>query len=140
MKKFDKNTRSTFSYWFWHWLAYQKTAMRLGVWKPKYILHDIEKPWLLLFWKDYKRVQKWHREHNNHHLTYKGGYDKIDWKALAIDWECCHLTKKAQPYNAFGYMLERIKEHPNEKDLLETNLLPILKDWRIDYYHNDDED
>ena len=62
-RKFDKEDRSTLPYWFNHWKAYNWVAWNLGVWKPKYLLHDIEKPWLKFFWGDYKRVQKWHKYH-----------------------------------------------------------------------------
>ena len=83
-KKFDKGQRSTFKYWFNHYKAYNLTAIALGVWKPKYLLHDIEKPWLMLLWKDYKRVQKWHRAHNRHHIDTKRSH--FDFEAMCIDW------------------------------------------------------
>lgn len=98
---FGKDERSSFKYWFAHWCAFQLTALNLKVWKWKYLLHDIEKPWLKLFW-DYKKVQKWHREHNNHHLEYGKihGFDAVDWMALMIDWECCGLSKKEAQLDA----------------------------------------
>ncbi len=40
-KKFTVEQKSSFSYWAWHWLAYNYTAWNLGVWKPKWLLHDI---------------------------------------------------------------------------------------------------
>ena len=46
---FDKSQRSKFKYWFAHWCAFNMTALNLGVWKFKYLFHDIEKPWLMLF-------------------------------------------------------------------------------------------
>ena len=55
---FDKSQRSKFDYWFAHWCAFNMTALNLGVWKFKYLFHDIEKPWLMLMWKNYKRVQQ----------------------------------------------------------------------------------
>ena len=126
MRKFHKHTRSTFAYWFWHWLAYQITAIKLKAWKPKYLLHDAEKPWLLLLWKkDYKRVQKWHREHNRHHITYPDS-SKIDWEALAIDWECSKLTKLDHQLNAYEYYLEYGSKHPETKEMMDNNLIPIL--------------
>ena len=70
-KKFESKDKSSFSYWFWHWLAYNYTAKNLGIWKFKYLFHDIEKPWLKLFWGDYLKVRKWHRENNKHHITFK---------------------------------------------------------------------
>ena len=54
---------------------------------------------------DYKKVQKWHRFHNNHHIENyfcqmgKSKYRKcnFDWEATAIDWECSHYTKTSCP-------------------------------------------
>lgn len=109
---FSKKDRSTFKYWFAHWCSFQMTALNLHVWKPKYLLHDIEKPWLLLLWKDYKRVQKWHREHNNHHIEYaeihgntelEKRLNKIDMVAMVIDNECSHFTKEDAPLTAIQY-------------------------------------
>lgn len=56
-KKFDIKDKSKFSYWFWHWLAYNYTAVKLHAWRPKFLLHDIEKPWLKLIWGDYDKVK-----------------------------------------------------------------------------------
>ena len=56
-KKFDIKDKSKFSYWFWHWLAYNYTAVKLHAWRPKFLLHDIEKPWLKLIWRDYDKVK-----------------------------------------------------------------------------------
>ena len=102
---FDKSNRSSFAYWFAHWCAFQLTALNIGRWKFKYLLHDFEKPWMKLFCK-YKTVQKWHREHNSHHLEYglKHGWDKVDWEALIIDWECSRLTKTEAQLDAYETM------------------------------------
>lgn len=95
---FSKEERSTFPYWFAHWCAFNMTALNLRVWKFKYLFHDIEKPWLRLFW-DYERVQRWHRYHNNHHLEYmyRG---TVDIEAMLIDWECSRFTKEASTLTA----------------------------------------
>lgn len=122
-KMFTKADRSSFKYWFAHWCGFQLTALNLGIWKPKYLLHDIEKPWLKLLWKgDYSRVQKWHRTHNNHHLEYglKHGWDAIDWEALMIDWECCGLSKQEAQLDAsetLEYEIKRDKWKPYAKDI-----------------------
>lgn len=97
-KKFTKEERSTFSYWFYHWKAFNLTAYFLGVWKVKYLFHDIEKPFLRLF-LPYKKVQAIHRRNNSHHLEYKHAPD-YDYEAMVIDWECSRLTKYASPRNA----------------------------------------
>ena len=118
---FTKQDRSSFKYWFAHWCGFQLTALNLGIWKPKYLLHDIEKPWLKLFW-DYKRVQKWHRNHNRHHLEYglKHGWDAIDWEALMIDWECCGLSKQEAQLDAretLEYEIQREKWKPYANEI-----------------------
>ena len=97
-KKFDKDQRSSFSYWYNHWKAFNLTALALGAWKLKYLFHDWEKPWLMILWnRDYKRVQKWHKHHNRHHIFYGRlhGLNKIDWLAAVIDWECSRYSKNA---------------------------------------------
>ncbi len=75
------------------------TALLLRHWKPKYLWHDWEKPWLMLWWRDYKKVQRWHRAHRRHHIEYPRP-KKIDWEALVIDWECSRFTKESSPLTA----------------------------------------
>lgn len=133
---FTKADRSSFKYWFAHWCGFQLTALNLGIWKPKYLLHDIEKPWLKLLWKgDYKRVQKWHRTHNKHHLEYglKHGWDAIDWEALMIDWECCGLSKQEAQLDAretLEYEINRDKWKPYTKEI-ESRLEQYLNRYNM---------
>ena len=131
---FTKEDRSSFKYWFAHWCGFQLTALNLGIWKPKYLLHDIEKPWLKLFW-DYKKVQKWHRIHNNHHLEYglTHGFDAIDWEALMIDWECCGLSKQEAQLDAretLEYEINRDKWKPYA-DQISNHLNPLLSKYKL---------
>ena len=133
IKKFEPKDKSTFKYWFHHFLAYNYTAKKLGVWKFKYLLHDIEKPWLKLIWGDYKKVRKWHRENNKHHITYKDK-TKIDWEAVVLDWESSPLSKYDSPRNARQtyewFITERFANGTiteEMKDLLEENIPPILQ-------------
>ena len=109
---FTKSERGTFKYWFAHWCAFQMTALNLKCWKPKYLFHDIEKPWLMLFWKDYNRVQKWHRTHNAHHTEYQGKWDA---EAMIIDWECSRFTKTDAQLNAYNTLFELIKNSNDKK-------------------------
>lgn len=112
---FTKSERSSFKYWFSHWCAFQMTALNLKHWKPKYLLHDIEKPFLKLFW-DYKKVQKWHRTHNSHHTEYKGQWDTY---AMVIDWECSRFTKSESQLNAYDTLKRMIvNESDYEKRLI----------------------
>lgn len=113
---FTKKSRSTFAYWFAHWCAFQMVALNLGAWKPKYLLHDIEKPWLKLF-MSYDKVKTWHRTHSKHHLSYKGNngkplyvnydvLDKLDYQAMLIDWECSRYTKAEAPKTALQELID----------------------------------
>ena len=133
---FTKADRSSFKYWFAHWCGFQLTALNLGIWKPKYLLHDIEKPWLKLLWKgDYKRVQKWHRTHNKHHLEYglEHGWDAIDWEALMIDWECCGLSKQEAQLDAretLAYEIQKDKWKPYAREI-ESRLEQYLNRYNM---------
>jgi hypothetical protein len=102
-RHFTKKDRSSFSYWYYHWKAYNLTAYYLGCWKFKYLFHDFEKPWLRLF-LPYKKVQEIHRKNNKHHLEYKRGLDKVDIQAFIIDNECCRFTKINAPLTAREYL------------------------------------
>ena len=131
---FDENDKSSFPYWFAHWCSFQLCALNLGIWKFKYLFHDCEKPWLRLIWP-YKKVQKWHRTHNGHHLEYglKYGFDKIDWKALMIDWECSQMSKKQCPLNCREEMENKLSEEkwqPYEKEI-RTYLEPLLDSYML---------
>lgn len=112
VRKFTKADRSTFKYWFAHWCAFQIVALNLGIWKFKYLFHDFEKPWLRLF-LSYKKVQSWHRWHNSHHLEYglQHGFDRIDWEALMIDWECSGFSKEACPRDCRAEMEAKLQEN-----------------------------
>ena len=131
-KKFDVSQKSSFKYWVWHYFAYNYTAWKLGVWQPKYLLHDIEKPWLKLIWGDYLRVRKWHKHHNKHHIFYgrSHGMNKIDWVAAVIDWECSHLTKYAAVRNGreeVDFLVsDKSKYTKDEREEIRKNCYPIL--------------
>ena len=101
---FNKDDRSSFHYWFAHWCAFQLCALNLKIWKFKYLFHDFEKPWMRLF-MPYKKVQKWHRIHNSHHLEYGliYGFDKID-------WECYQMSKKQCPLNCREEIENKLSE------------------------------
>ena len=126
---FTKSERGTFKYWFAHWCAFQMTALNLKHWRPKYLLHDIEKPFLKLFW-DYKKVQKWHRIHNSHHTEYNGLWDTY---AMVIDWECSRFTKSEAQLNAFDTLIKMMKKESDKKmrEKLYENIAPVLYDLNL---------
>lgn len=127
---FTEKDKSSFPYWFAHWSSYQMCALNLGCWKWKYLFHDIEKPWLKLILRDYKKVQKFHRKHAKHHTTYKD-INKIDWEAAVIDWECSRFTKSQAQLTAREEYERLINEKYRDdmvmKHLLEMNVPPILE-------------
>ena len=137
MRLFKKEERSSFPYWFAHWCAFNMVALDLHVWKFKYLFHDIEKPWLMLLWRDYKKVQQWHRKHARHHIEY-GGRKGYDFEAMVIDWECSRFTKENAQLNAFNTLFE--KELPKiqsgfkieQKTLDNVNLPQIVEKIKID--------
>ena len=131
---FDENDKSSFPYWFAHWCSFQLCALNLKIWKFKYLFHDFEKPWMRLF-MPYKKVQKWHRNHNKHHLEYglRYGFDKIDWEALMIDWECSQMSKKQCPLNCREEMENKLSEEkwqPYQKEI-RTYLGSLLDTYML---------
>lgn len=132
--KFSKKERSSFKYWFAHWCAFQTVALNLGLWRVKYLFHDFEKPWLRLIWP-YKKVQQWHRFHNSHHLEYglRYGFDKIDWTALMIDWECSGFSKVNCPRDCRAEMEAKCADEkwkPYEA-YIRQYLVPLLDKHKL---------
>lgn len=117
---FTKADRSTFKYWFAHWCAFQMTALNLGCWRWRFLLHDWEKPWLKLF-LPYDKVKKIHIRFSHHHTM---SPRKKDWLAMVIDWECSRFTKLESPLNAYEYLM---KCRPENKEYI----LPILKQLNL---------
>jgi len=125
-KKFSKDKRSSFRYWFWHWLAFNLTAKEYHIWRLKYLFHDMEKPWLRLF-LPYEKVQEIHRRNNAHHLEFPG---EKDWEALFIDWECSHLTKEASTKRALEEAQDKLEKGEmtyREYQTLIRTIFRILK-------------
>ena len=66
-------------------------------------LHDLEKVFLYLIFGDVKSVQKWHRQHNKHHVKYwniRPVEIPDKWKRqMIVDFECARATKPDKPLN-----------------------------------------
>lgn len=137
---FRKDQRGGFAYTIAHTLAYNACALSLGVWKFKYIFHDWEKPWLMLWAKltkkpdPYKWVQHWHRHHRKHHLEYyrPASFSKkareINVREMIIDWECSRYTKEASQFNAFDHFnicRDKLPNHLQFKIITELEKLGI---------------
>ena len=123
-RKFTKDQRSTFPYWFWQWLAFNDVARELHVWRPRHILHDIEKPFMRLIFP-YTKVQKWHRLHNKHHLEYMYP-ERRSWLDMIIDWEASGRTKQACPRNA----IEEARFKLNEGSMSPSDYTQFYIAWK----------
>ena len=130
MRKFDRKDRGKFTYTFWHWVAFQKTALNLHCWKPYMLFHDFNKPWLMLIHKgDYSKVQFYHRTHARHHIEYQGkrGYDYI---GMVIDWECSHLTKADKPLLAVDEWKSLVQKK-RISSRMSTEIEKVLKKLKL---------
>lgn len=137
MAMFTKEQRGTFRYTAAHVLAYNMEALKLGVWKPKFIFHDWEKPWMLLLAKlfrakdPYKYVQEWHRHHRKHHVEYfkeatlHSKRRDCNVLEMVIDWECSRHTKETSPRTAYQQYLHKKDELPS---VLRWDIERTLKD------------
>lgn len=119
---FSSKERGTFKYWFAHWCAYQMTALNLRCWKPRFLLHDVDKPWLNLIFP-YPKSKILHRKWSRHHLEYSGKKE-IDWLGMVIDWECSRFTKIERSANA----RQVLKRYKNDPEIVEkiSNILKYL--------------
>ena len=131
-KKYKESDKGTFPYWFAHWRAYNSYAIEQGVWKPKYLLHDAEKPWLKLV-MNYEKVKKFHKSHNRHHLGYKGT-KSFDYDAMILDWEVSRFTKEDALMNSIqtmDKMYERGRVTYMQLEHLSWSVRYILKNFTV---------
>ena len=127
---FTAKERAGFKYTFAHWCAFQMTALNMRIWKFKYLFHDIEKPFLMLLFKDYSKVQKIHRKYNRHHLEYEGAKG-IDFEALIIDWECSHHTKEKSQRRVREECYNKIAQGHPKSDVIKNKIIPLLEKYNL---------
>ncbi len=138
---FTADQKAGFSYTIAHALAYNATALSLGCWKPKYIFHDWEKPWMMLIAKyilrkkePYKWVREWHRTHRRHHVQYyRPATMNHDGRHISpietiIDWECSRFTKESSPETAYEYYM---RKHPEFPTVIQEQLKSVLKQLNL---------
>ena len=78
--------KRTIKSWFIHWKKFNSFAFNEGVWKFRYIFHDVDKPCLRLIGMSSEKIEDYHKTRSNHHLEYKNP-NKIDYNAVIINWE-----------------------------------------------------
>ena len=106
-------------YWFAHWCAYQMTAINLGVWRFRFLFHDMDKIILMNIF-DSEKAQKIHTRFSSHHFT--GHHKKYDYMGMVIDWECSRFTKKHAQMNAYNTLHTL---HPELVNKIEPLLIKI---------------
>lgn len=117
---FMKTKLKNIKYTLKHWVAYQQTAIKLKVWHPRHLLHDLDKIYLYLKY-DKKEVQRRHRKSRRHHVTCYKGVNYLD---AVIDWECARFTKPDKPLNAQQTLEKYYSEHSDK-------VIPILKQLNL---------
>lgn len=103
-----------------HWFYYQKLAIKLKVWHPRHLLHDVDKLFLYVFY-DKNIVTNLHRNTTSHHVDFKavGTLSNNTIIDAIIDWECARFTKPDKPLTA----RETLKKYyPNHT----AQILPML--------------
>ena len=89
------------------------------------LVHDLDKLILYNIWP-HKKVKEFHRKTARHHDN-NIKKNKNDYIEMIIDWECARYTKPDKPLNAYDTLY---KFYPN----LETEILPLLKKYDLDYH------
>ena len=128
-----KSSKYTFKRWFEHCCAFNMLASQAGVWKFRYLFHDLDKPFMSLLFSENK-VRKIHRDWFNHHCECRFNCPQtVDWEAVAVDWECSRYSK-SNILSAYETMLLWLD--PNEPrysidnfKILVKNLFPILVEF-----------
>ena len=92
--------------------------------------HDLVKMFMYLFY-DKKDVSKIHRRLSSHHKN-ELEKDYIDYVEMVLDWESARYTKSDKPLNAYDTLY---KYYP----YMEDNILPILREFKIDKSNLDKE-
>lgn len=92
--------------------------------------HDLDKMFLLLLF-DKKLLKGIHRSISNHHDN-DLPKTELDYVEMILDWESARYTKEDKPLNAYDTL---VKYYPH----LENELLPIMKEMKLDKSNTDKE-
>ena len=108
-----------------HRRAFKKVEKELlgkNTWRA--YVHDLDKVILYNF-LPFQKVKNFHRRTARHHDN-KIKKSKNDYIEMIIDWECARFTKPDKQLNAYDTLY---KFYPH----LENDILPILKEFKLDY-------
>lgn len=102
----------------------EKEVLGHNTWRS--IVHDLDKVILYNIWP-HKKVKKFHRSTARHHVENKIKKTRNDYIEMIIDWECARYTKPDKPLNAYDTLYNHYPD-------LEEQILPILKEFNLDYH------
>ena len=126
MLKHRRANLGAIKYTLEHRKAFKKVEKELlGQNTLRSLVHDIDKVILYNF-LEHKKVKEFHRKTARHHVENNIKKTKADYMEMVIDWECARYTKPDKPLNAYDTVY---KIYPD----LENEILPILKELKIDY-------
>ena len=126
MLKHRKENIGAIRYTQEHRKAYRKVEKELlghNTWRS--LVHDLDKVILYNF-LEHGKVKKFHRSTARHQEN-KVKKTRADYIDMIIDWECARYTKPDKPLNAYDTLY---KFYPH----LEKEILPILKEFNLDYH------
>ncbi len=120
-----KDNLNAIKYTIEHRKAFKKIEKQLlgkNTWRS--IVHDLDKVILYNF-LPFKSVKNFHRKTARHHDN-SIKKNRNDYIEMIIDWECARFTKPDKQLNAYDILY---KFYPH----LEDKILPILKEFKLDY-------
>ena len=125
MLKNRKNNLKAIKYTKEHRVAFKKVEKELlGKNTLRAYIHDLDKVILYNF-LPFQKVKNFHRKTARHHDN-KIKKTKNDYVEMIIDWECARFTKPDKQLNAYDTLY---KFYPH----LEKDILPILREFKLDY-------
>lgn len=102
----------------------EKEILGHNTWRS--IVHDLDKVILYNIWP-HNKVKNFHRSTARHHVENNIKKTRNDYIEMIIDWECARYTKPDKPLNAYDTLYKWYPE-------LENEILPILKEFKLDYH------
>ena len=102
----------------------EKEVLGHNTWRS--IVHDLDKVILYNIWP-HKKVKNFHRSTARHHNENNIKKTRADYIEMIIDWECARYTKPDKPLNAYDTLYKWYPE-------LEKEVLPLLKEFNLDYH------
>ncbi len=107
-RKFNRNFKCSFGYWFQHWKEFQYVGWENDCWRPSDLLHDIMKPWMNLI-LPYHITQYIHRSLASHHDEYI----------------FCNINKRKRIIDEFASWISTVKHYEGDpvENLLDTGYI-----------------